>query len=256
MIYYSLAFFLFIFSHVAVAIAENSIKPNTLPQVTFYTESYPPANYTKDDKLVGISIDSLKLMWVEQGIPEQEISMVPWARGYRNVLKTPNTALFTMSRTPAREHLFKWVGPLFKSVHVLVAKKSANFKFENLGNVLSYRVATIQGDISEISLLQIGFPDFNMAKVKSLERAFAMIQSDRVDMMMVSVHGFQHLTKLLNVDPSKYEQVWQVNQVGNYIAFNIKTSDHVIQSYQQAFENTAEQRMLIKQNYNLPKVEY
>lgn len=118
--------------------------------------------------------------------------------------------MFTISKTPARENLFKWVGPLFKSVHVLMAKKSAQLKFENFGDVLSHQVASIQGDISEISLQQIGSPDFNMAKVKYLERAFAMMQSGRVDMMMVSVRGFQHLTRILNVDASKYEQVWQL----------------------------------------------
>lgn len=253
-IYFSITLLLVFFSN--TSISEETIEPNTLPEVTFYTEYYPPANYMENDKLVGISVDSLRLMWADLGINEQNLFLVPWTRGYRNVLKTPNTALFTMSRTPAREHLFKWVGPLFKSVHVLMAKKSANFKFKNLGDVLSYRVATIQGDVSEISLQQIGFPEFNMAKVTDLERAFEMMQLGRVDMIMVSVHGFQHLTQLLKVDPAKYEQVWQVNEIGNYIAFNPEISDTVIARYQQAFENVAEQRTLIKQKYYLPIIEY
>lgn len=256
MIFYSFTFLLFIFSHSVTAENKLELKANNLPKITFYTESYPPANFIKNDKLVGISVDSLKLIWADMGMSEQTIILVPWARGYRNVLKTPNSAIFTMSRTPAREKLFKWVGPLFKSVHVLMAKKSANLKFKNLGDVLSYRVATIQGDVSEISLQEIGFPDFNMAKVTNLERAFEMMQVGRVDMIMVSIHGFQHLTKLLNADPSEYEKVWQVNQIGNYIAFNLETPDIVIQRYQQAFENVAEQRLLIKQKYSLPRLEY
>jgi polar amino acid transport system substrate-binding protein len=238
------------------SISENLIKPNTLPKITFYTEFYPPANYMENDKLVGISVDSLRLIWAEQGISEQPILLVPWARGYRNVLKTPNTALFTMSRTPAREDMFKWVGPLFNSVHVLMAKKTSGLKFDNFGDVLNYRVATVQGDISQISLQQIGFPESNMAKVTDLERAFVMMKLGRVDMMMVSIHGFQHLTKLLNVDSSNFEQVWQVNQIGNYIAFNLQTPDKVIESYQKAFENVADKRTLIKQEYYLPEIEY
>jgi polar amino acid transport system substrate-binding protein len=253
-IYFGLTFLLVFFSN--SSISDESIKINTLPRITFYTEYYPPANYMENDKLVGISVDSLRLMWADLGIGEQDVLLVPWARGYQNVLKQSSTALFTMSRTPAREHLFKWVGPIFKSVHVLMAKKTANLKFKNLGEVLSYRVATIQGDVSEISLQQIGFPELNMAKVTDLERAFLMMQLGRVDMLMVSVDGFEHLTKLLNVDPSKYEQVWQVNEIGNYIAFNLETSDKVIERYQKAFENVAEQRTLIKQKYYLPIIEY
>jgi polar amino acid transport system substrate-binding protein len=111
-IYYSLTFLLLILSNSSVAENKLNLKSHDLPQVTFYTESYPPANYMENDKLVGISVESLKLMWANLGMSEQNVFLVPWARGYRNVLKTPNSALFTMSRTYAREHLFKWVGPL------------------------------------------------------------------------------------------------------------------------------------------------
>lgn len=232
------------------------LKPSKLPLVTFYTEDFAPANYIENDALVGITVDSLKLIWADLDLPDQEVTIMPWTRGYRNVLKMPNSALFTMSKTPAREPLFKWVGPLFQSVHVLMAKKSANLKFENLGDVLNYRVSTIKGDVSEISLQQLGFPDFNMAKVQDLERAFIMLQSDRVDMMMVSVHSFKHLTGRLDVDASKYEQVWSVNQLGNYIAFNKETPDKVINAYQKALDNVKSEQVLIKQKYNLPKIEH
>lgn len=195
-------------------------------------------------------------MWQHMNMPEQEIIVVPWARGYKNALSQPNTALFTMSRTQAREPLFKWVGPLFKSVHVLMAKKSSAVKISNVGDLFNYRVATIRGDISEISLQQIGYPDYNMAKVTNLARAFYMMQSNKVDMLMVSIHGFSHLTKQMNVDINDYEKVWTVNTVGNYIAFNLATPDFVIQQYQHALDATAEQRNKVKQKYDLSKLEY
>jgi len=217
--------------------------------ITFYTENYPPANFYAGDQLKGITIDSLRLMWQEMTEPEPQVMLVPWARGYRNTLSKPNTALFTMSRTPARE-------PLFKSVHVLMAKKSKNIKISNLGELFNYRVATIRGDISEISLQQIGYPDHNMAKVTELTRAFYMMQSDRVDLMMVSIHGFEHLTRQLKVNADSYESVWIVNEIGNYIAFNIQTPDSVIDKYQKAFSATAKQRDVIKQHYRLSKLEY
>jgi len=251
-----LVFAVFAFSSTALANDKFNLKPSKQPLVSFYAEDFAPANYIENDVLVGITVDSLKLMWANLGLPDQDVTIVPWTRGYRNVLKTPNSALFTMSKTPAREHLFKWVGPLFKSVHVLMAKKSSNLKFDNLGEVLNYRVSTIQGDISEISLQQIGFPEFNMAKVQNLERAFIMLQSDRVDMMMISIHSFQHLTGRLQVDASKYEQVWTVNELGNYIAFNKQTPDKVVKAYQKALDNVKNEQVLIKQKYNLPKIEY
>jgi len=229
---------------------------SSLENITFYTENYPPANYLVNNQLKGISVDTLKAIWKHMNIPEQEILQVPWARGYRFTLDNKNTALFTMSKTQPRENLFKWVGPIFNSTHVLIAKKTKNFQFSSLGQTFYHKVATVEGDISEISLHQIGFPSSNMATVSSLKQAFLMMESNRVDMIVVSIHGFEHLAKQLNFDANDYEQVWQVNKTGNYLAFNINTSDEVIQTYQRAFDDIAKQRLRIKESYNLPKAEY
>lgn len=230
--------------------------PSPLENITFYTENYPPANYPVNNKLKGISVDTLKAIWKHLNIPEQEILLVPWARGYRFTLDKSNTALFTMSKTQPRENLFKWVGPIFHSTNVLIAKKSKNFNFSNLGQTFYHTVATVQGDISEISLHQVGFPSSNMAKVSQLKQAFLMMKSGRVDMMVVSIHGFAYLAKQLNFNTNDYEQVWLINKTGNYLAFNINTTDEVIQAYQQAFDDIAKQRLSIKEYYELPKAEY
>ena len=224
--------------------------------VTFYSELYPPANFIEQGELKGITVDTLKAMWHQLEIPEQSIEVVPWSRGYRFTLNNPNTALFTMSRTHAREGLFKWVGPVFHSTHVLMAKKSKQFAFNSLGEVFAQRVAAVNGDISEISLLQVGFPSSNMAKVKDLETAFKMLNADRVDMIVVTIHGFAYLSQQLGVDANNYVNVWEVSKVGNYIAFNLHTSDEVIKQYQQAFNEISEQRLTIKEKYALPTDEY
>ena len=224
--------------------------------VRFYTENYPPANYIEDGELKGISVETIKALWKHLNIPEKEIIVVPWARGYRFTLDKNNAALFTMSKTQPRESLFKWVGPIFHSTHVLIAKKSKKYNFENLGQVFYHKVATVQGDISEISMHQIGFPSFNIASVTELKQAFLMMQSDRVDMIVVSIHGFSHLAKQLGFDANEYEQVWEVNKIGNYLAFNINTPEEVINNYQKAFDEISEQRIKIKESYKLPKAEY
>lgn len=91
-----------------------------------------------------------------------------------------------MSKTQPRENLFKWVGPIFHSTNVLIAKKSKNFNFNT----------------------------------------------------------------------NDYEQVWLISKTGNYLEFNINTSDEVIQEYQRAFDDIAKQRLSIKEYYELPQDEY
>jgi polar amino acid transport system substrate-binding protein len=75
-------------------------------------------------------------------------------------------------------------------------------------------------------------------------------------MIVISIHGFSYLAKQLGFDEEDYEQVWQVNKIGNYFAFNINTPDEVINIYQKAFDDIAKQRLIIKESYELPLAEY
>ena len=231
-------------------------QPLSTENITFYTEIYPPANYLVNDELKGISVDTLKAMWEHLNIAEPEIQLVPWSRGYQFTLEKNNTALFTMSKTQSRENLFKWVGPIFHSTQILIAKKSKNFNFSNVEQVFGHTVATVKGDVSENSLHKIGFPLVNIAKLSTLDQAFLLMKSGRVDMIIASIHAFDHLMKKNKLDAFDYTQVWQVNKTGNYLAFNINTPDEVIQSYQKAFDDIAEQRLTIKAHYDLPQAEY
>ncbi|MDG1750962.1 MAG: transporter substrate-binding domain-containing protein [Thalassotalea sp.] len=226
------------------------------PEITFYTEVYPPANFVENNELKGITVDTLKAIWRELKQPEQYINIVPWVRGYRNTLNNPNSALFTMSRTPPRENLFKWVGPIFHSTHVLITKKSNQFKFAKLSDIFKYKVAAVRGDISEISLNQMGFPEQNMAKVSELKLAFKMMATGRVDMIVVTIHAFHHLAQQLNFDVTEYENVWQVNKFANYIAFNIETPDSLITQYQETLDKLSQEHQLIKKKYELAIEEY
>ncbi len=225
-------------------------------QITFYSEVYPPANYIENGELKGITVDTLKALWQHLDIPEQDISVVPWSRGYRFTLTDENTALFTMSRTHSREHLFKWVGPVFNSTHVLMAKKNKGLSFKKLGEIFYHKVAAVRGDISEIALMQVGFPESNMAKVSELKQAYLMLEAGRVDMMVVTIHGFSYLSRQLGFNAGDYHAIWEVNKVGNYIAFNVDTPDDVISQYQQAFIAISQQRLTIKEMYQLPEEEY
>ena len=55
--------------------------PFKIEQITFYTEIYPPANFLINNKLSGISVDTVKAMWKHLNINEPEIQLVPWTRG-------------------------------------------------------------------------------------------------------------------------------------------------------------------------------
>ena len=47
---------------------------------------------------------------------------VPWARGYKMATTQPDVGLFVAVRTPEREQLFHWVGPIVSTSASLYAR--------------------------------------------------------------------------------------------------------------------------------------
>ncbi|MDO6720257.1 transporter substrate-binding domain-containing protein [Psychrosphaera sp. 1_MG-2023] len=246
----------FTFSQAAVADDEWVELFKLHNQTNYVAENYPPANFYKDNLLQGVSIDLLHEIWSTLSLPKKDVLVVPWVRGYRQLENTPNTVLFTMSRTKEREDLFKWVGPVFSSTHVLVAKQKTVIDIKETKDIFKYSVATVRADISEKSLRKIGFPDQKLAKLSNVKQAFLMLKNERVDLVMLSIHGLHHVLMELHELRNRYKIVWQVNKIGNYFAFSKETPDLIINKFQQTLDSLETKRIEILQKYKLPEEEY
>lgn len=58
------------------------------------------------------------------------IRVVPWARGYQMVQRTPGTGLFATIRSAQREADFKWVGPIILAEDAYYSLKGAGLKID------------------------------------------------------------------------------------------------------------------------------
>lgn len=231
--------------------AVQAIDKITPTLFSYYTESYPPSNYLEDDKLVGASVETLKLMWKDMDVVEQPIIVVPWARGYRNTLNKPLTMLFSMSKTKHREKLFKWVGPIFTDTHVLISLTDFADEINKMEESFNYKVAAVRDDISDIKLRETDFPVENIVKVTKLEQALQMVKSKRADLMILTSESLMQLTKQNNLNPDEFKEVWTVSTNQNFYAFNKSTPDLIIAQFQQAFDNVQDERLVILEKYHL-----
>jgi polar amino acid transport system substrate-binding protein len=102
--------------------------------LTYITEQYPPYNYQEDGKLQGISVDLLEKMWEILGVNlnRSVILFLPWTEGYKKMFTENNTVLFSIDRSPEREELFKWVGPMGLDRTVLLTKADRNISISSL----------------------------------------------------------------------------------------------------------------------------
>lgn len=125
-------------------------------ELTFTTEESPPYNMLVDGKVVGIATEKV-IELMSRAKQPYKIEMLPWARAYLLAMNTPQTCVFSTTRTPEREGKFKWVGPLAYNSWVLYGLADRNIHLSSLEDARSLRIGTYNSDVRDTYLRSKGF---------------------------------------------------------------------------------------------------
>jgi polar amino acid transport system substrate-binding protein len=199
-----------------------------------YTENSPPANYLAGGRLQGLSVEIVREILRRRNIPDS-IEMVPWARGYALALNQPNVALFSTTRLPQREKLFKWVGPIYSQTWGLYGKQGSGIKIKSLEAARRVaRIGTYYQDAKEQYLLAQGFQNLVSAN-KNLSNIRHLMDGS-IDLWVSSDFNMPFLARQAGIEPDKLELVFAFKKVQNYIAFSVQTPDSYIHQWQQTLD--------------------
>ncbi len=208
--------------------------------IRFITENSPPYNYIENGKLVGSSVDLLIEIFRNIGSLKArgDIELHPWARGYRLVQNEPGTVLFSTRRSPEREGLFRWVGPVAISPVVLMAKKKRDFELQSLADLTGLSVVTVRSDMGEIMLNTNNVSTNIRQTVAYPDIAARMLIHGRIDMWSYGQRTALWLLKQQGAKPSDFEPVWSFGSAGGlYLAFHHDTPDSTIERFQSALDS-------------------
>ncbi len=127
-------------------------------QLTLTTEEYPPFNMTdpQSKKLTGIAVDKVVELMRRTHEP-YTITSYPWVRAYRMALQVPDTCVFATSRTPERESLFAWIGPIAQSDWAIFARASDTRKPKVLEDVRQFTIGGYRDAATGEYLAQRGY---------------------------------------------------------------------------------------------------
>ncbi|MCK5195422.1 MAG: transporter substrate-binding domain-containing protein [Desulfobulbaceae bacterium] len=199
-----------------------------------FTEDSPPGNYLHNEKLTGLSVEVIREILSRLNIPEN-IQVVPWARGYSLTLTQPNVALFSTTRLPQREKLFKWVGPLYTQTWGFYSKKGLNLQIDSLDDAKKVaRIGTYYKDAKEQFLKKKGFANL-VSTNKNISNIKRLIEG-KLDLWVSSDFNMPYLAQQAGVAPNQLELVHTFRKVNNYIAFSIQTPDELIDTWQQTLD--------------------
>jgi len=210
-------------------------KPAIAPvKIRIYTENSPPASYLDQGKLKGLSVEIVREILHRLKLPDN-IQVVPWARGYTLALTQSDVALFSTTRLPQREKLFKWVGPLYSQTWGFYAKRDSALKISSLAQAKTVsRIGTYYKDAKEQYLLANGFQ--NLVRTKKNLSNIRHLMDGSIDLWVSSDFNMPYLAKQAGINPDQLQLVLPFKRVQNYIAFSIQSPDALVNLWQQTLD--------------------
>lgn len=219
---------------------------NDLAHITWYTEEYPPYNYADDGMPGGIAVDVLRSVLAGVGIDPNnaDIRVVSWSEGYQTVIHTPMTAIFSTARTPEREHLFKWAGPVFSSENVLFARENTNVTMSGPGDLAQLRIGIIRDDIAGADLLSLGVIPKEVVVSTNSSEIVSLLDSGEIDAWAYAEHPGEII--LINTSggslQGQFKNIYSLGTRDYYFAFNRDVPDQVVNEFQDGIDRLLRMR--------------
>ncbi|RPI79187.1 MAG: amino acid ABC transporter substrate-binding protein [Desulfobacteraceae bacterium] len=204
--------------------------------ISIMTESgFVPFNDEKDGKAVGLSTEMVQEILKRVGHADT-IQVLPWARAVDTLDKKENTAVYSMMRTPKRETLYKWVGPLAELKEVMFAKKGSGLKITSLDDAKKVKsIGVSRESASHQFLTQNGFTNADADGEATGQAKKLMI--GRINLWFTAELSGYLIAKDAGVDTAQMEVAYEVNKMVLYMAFNKNTSDEIVKKWQKALDD-------------------
>jgi polar amino acid transport system substrate-binding protein len=195
------------------------------------TESSPPTSMRDGNKVVGSGTDKVREIMAHTGTA-YTLELLPWRRAYTLARQEPHACLFSTTRTPEREHQFKWVGPTDEGEWVLLGRAGRNYRLRTLEDARKLRIGTYNGDARDEYLRARGFNVDPAPNDITNPRKLLM---NRIDLWAAGLARGSTVLKR-NGWEGKIVPVLSFNKVRVYLACNPGVPDELIDKMNAALE--------------------
>jgi len=162
--------------------------------------------------------------------------LTSWKNAYNMALINPNIILFSAERTPERENLFKWVGPVGKNSSILYAKKGSRIKIKNLQEAKKIAtIATTTDWFTEQYLKSEGFT--NLISSPAPTDNVKQLMNGEAQLSIFTDITIPEIVNQAGYEMDDLEPVFTVTQTYFYIALSKDTPDEVMLTWQSTLDN-------------------
>lgn len=198
------------------------------------TEEYPPVTFLQDGRPAGFVTDMVRAIGARLGVPDN-IRLTSWKNAYNMGLTYPKVVLFSAERTPEREGLFQWVGPVGKNSAILYARKGSGIRIGSLEEAKRMAaIATTTNWFTEQHLQREGFK--NLRSSPDPRDNVRQLMNGEVQLSVFTDLTIAEIAREAGYSVDDLEPVFTVGQTYFYIAMSRDTPAGVVQAWQDALD--------------------
>ncbi|MEE5116475.1 transporter substrate-binding domain-containing protein [Pseudomonas alliivorans] len=218
------------------------------------TEEWPPYNYSENGQITGMTTEIVRAIMKVTG-HDLTIVLAPSMRASLIFKMRPRTIMYSMFRTPEREHLYKWVGPILEeAIHPY--QLATALPVTSLEQLLhAPQITTRHAGLLPDMLQSLGFKNLDKSATESVQ-LYRMLLSDRTAIIIGDTDaGVAYQSRQLNIAPGTLRQIpIELYRSSLYIAFSRDCEDDVVDSWSSALETLRQSGELerIQRRYTQP----
>jgi polar amino acid transport system substrate-binding protein len=193
--------------------------------------------YVQGGKVAGPATEIVELALKRAGLTDYRVALYPWARAYDMALQEPDTLIYLIARTPARETQFKWTGEFMRiEYHLYKLRDRGDVVVHNLDDAKRYAVAVMRDDVRQQYLQSRGFDKLVVSARNS--DSLRMLLDRKVQLLPLPESDVARFCKEAQVDPSALQKVLTLDEMttGIYMAYSRSTPDEVVNRTRAAFD--------------------
>ncbi|MFE8069685.1 transporter substrate-binding domain-containing protein [Marinobacteraceae bacterium S3BR75-40.1] len=206
-----------------------------------FTTDFPPYSYTENGRLTGLCTEIVQSVFAKAGITGVEYEVHPWARAYTMALDHKGSAVYSIARSPDRETLFHWIGPIAPyDVNLYKLKRRKDIRVQTLEDAKRYKVGGEIKDIKQEYLQAQGFIlNQNLELADRDEINLRKLFAERIDLIPFDAFSLPMMLRKEGFRPEALEKVLPLPGVshGLYLAVSLDVPQVEVERLQAALES-------------------
>ncbi len=202
--------------------------------ISIFTEENPPQNYrSTGGSLTGSSVEMVELLMKLTG-NEEDILLTNWTNAYDQILVAPNSMVFSTLKTPARDTLFHWVGPVCRKSYVFYVRTNGTVNFNTLEGAKAVgSIGVPEGWASQQELVNQGFT--NIKTFSTTLSVFQKLMDGTIDAAVLNDISIQMLAGQAGYAAADVRSALLLSSNETYLAFSKDTKPEYVEQWQQAY---------------------